>query len=36
MLTVPSSHDWPDEDSVKILSNVRRVMALGNRLLIRK
>lgn len=27
-------HDWPDEECVKILSNIRAVMATGNRLLI--
>ena len=31
-----SSHDWPDADAIKILSNVRKAMAPHSRVLVRK
>jgi hypothetical protein len=31
-----SSHDWPDDDCIKILSGVRKAMAPHSRLLVRK
>jgi len=31
-----SSHDWPDDDSIKILSGVRKAMAPHSRVLVRK
>jgi len=31
-----SSHDWPDADSIKILSGIRKAMAPHSRLLVRK
>ena len=30
------SHDWPDADSIKILSNVKKAMAPHSRVLVRK
>ena len=31
-----SSHDWPDADSIKILSGVKKAMAPHSRVLVRK
>jgi hypothetical protein len=31
-----SSHDWPDDDCIKILSGVRKAMAPHSRVLVRK
>ena len=31
-----SSHDWPDAESIKILSGIRKAMAAHSRVLVRK